>query len=176
VPVRFEAPSPQEIRAGIEGAEIAKGEMEWAARVAGSIERARIILERNAPQLNRFLIKTLAERNAAAADELAETLMESGSEADTTQAEARWWLCMKLELLALIMRDALLASLDIEKDSLYNMQNSQEILRIGRAYTTDEMLDALALTAESIERIEKNVNMGLICDSIAQRLLSAPAR
>ena len=172
VPVRFAPLSEEQIRSRLESGKPGETDADWAARAAaGSTERARLLLERQAGRLNSQILETLGRRDASHWTEFSETLLNFGTQTGSPARERRRQLREKLDILALILRDALLVSLDIVDRRLYNADNSSDIDRICEMFSTEEILDALAFIAQSHKLIEKSVNPELICDCIAQRLI-----
>ncbi|MFH1548941.1 MAG: hypothetical protein ABIH04_00120 [Planctomycetota bacterium] len=174
VPVRFTAPAAEEIGKTLASKDEREGNIAWAARAAaGSAERARLLLERDAAQFNGYILGALSRREPAGWAEFSERLLTFGVNPDASLSERRWWLRVKFDILAMALRDALLASLDIRGVRGYNVENSEEAGAIGEAYSTEEILDALALIADLQEKIERNLGMELVCDCLAQRLLGS---
>ncbi len=174
VPVRFTAPAAEEIGKTLASKDKREEDIAWAAHAAaGNTERARLLLERDAAQFNRYILKALSHKEPTGWAEFAERLLASGADSDASLAERRWWLRAKLDILAMALRDALLASLDIGGVRSYNAGNPEEVNAVSKAYSVEEILDALALISDSQEKIERNLSMALICDCFAQCLLGS---
>ncbi len=172
VPVRFPAATEEAILSEV-GADAGDGdEASWLARAAsGNGELAGELLRRGAYEFNAALIEALSSRREADWPALSDLLLNAGAGSESASAEKRWWLRLKLDVLAAILRDALFLSLDIKGAQLYNAEKQARIRTLASAFTSEEMLETLAYITESQAMIEGNLNAEIICDCLAQRLL-----
>ena len=171
VPVRFPAATEDEIRLEV-GADVGDDEAAWLARAAsGNGELAGALLRRGAYKLNDEIIEALSNRREADWAALSDMLLNSGAGSESASAEKRWWLRLKFDVLASILRDALFLSLDIKGARLYNADKQARIRTLATAFSSEEILETLAYITESQAMIESNLNAEIICDCLAQRLL-----
>lgn len=150
--------------------EFPREEIEWAARFGrGSVSRALRLLESGAPKFNGLAARAVSSDAPDADMALADVLKEFSSAGENFQ-ERRTLALEAFDLLAVLLRDALAAKLDIRPAKMYNMSESHNVAAIARLFATDDITDLLSAIADMQRRIGQNLNVELLCDCLAQEV------
>jgi len=151
----------------------------WAARFSrGSGARALRLLNADARKYNDLIAKAILSDDPDADLALADTLKEISARGEDSQ-ERRTLAVDAIDLLALLLRDALAVQLDIPSENMYNIivtpekkspKHGKDIVALAKMFSTENLLDLLLVCADMQRRVGQNLNVELLCDCLAQEV------
>ncbi len=152
----------------------------WAARLSrGSISRAERLLRADAAEFNNLVAGAIIS-DAPDADMALADLLKGFSSAGRDNRQRRVLTIEAFDLLATLLRDALIIQLDIASENLYNAVVSDEkrdaaarsdnVGRLSLLFAPDDILDLLPAIADMQRRVDQNLNIELLCDCLSQRV------
>jgi len=161
--------------------DVPPAEAAWAARFSrGSGARAERLLKADAGKYNDLITKAVLSGDPGADFALADVLKEMSAQGEDSQ-ERRTLAVDAIDLLAILLRDALAAQLDIPPENMYNMvvtsekkspKHGKDIVALAKMFSTESLLDLLLACADMQRRVGQNMNIEILCDCLAQEVFS----
>lgn len=180
--IRLGGLSEEAVRARLaESMEVSEDQAAWAARFSrGSLARAQRLLNADARRFNDLIARAILSDDPDADLALAEVLREMSAQGEDSQ-ERRVLAVDAFDLLALLLRDALAARLDISPDNMYNIgvsagrkspERNDCVGPLARRFSTENLLDLLHICADMQRRVGQNLNIDILSDCLANEVFS----